>query len=225
MPRLRATVVACCLLAAGALTACGDDEALSVADDRADQVRDAAHEAGLPDDVADVLAIAARGATATFQVTYAGSEGARIVVSQAPPNRRVDVVSAGEVVESRVLRDGTAYRCDLDDAGEELQCDRAAGSLDGPGTFTREALQDFTDQLAGLGDTLDLTVEERTIAEVEVTCLVTQPKAGSVIDPSGPGAETLCVSPEGAQLLVDAAGERLIAESYSTEVPDGTFEV
>ena len=85
-----------------------------MADDRADQVRDAAREAGLPDDVADVLATAARGATATFQVTYAGTEGARFVVSQEPPDHRVDVIAAGKIVESRVLRDGTAYRCDLD---------------------------------------------------------------------------------------------------------------
>ena len=95
----------------------------------------------------------------------------------------------------------------------------------GPGAFTEEALGDFAEQLAGQTDAFALTVEERTIAQVDATCLITEPKPGTVIDPSGPGAETICLSAEGAQLLVDAAGDRFVAESYSTEVPDGTFEV
>jgi hypothetical protein len=35
----------------------------------------------------------------------------------------------------------------------------------------------------------------------------------------------LCLSAEGAQLLVDHGGERLVADRYTTTVPDGTFEV
>jgi hypothetical protein len=185
------------LLLAGA---CGDDGG-DLGDERGDQVRAAARKAGLPADVADVLALAAQGETATFQVTYAGTEGAKLVVSQAPPDRRVDVVAAGTVVESRVLRGGTAYRCELGEGADpQLECDRAAGAIEAPGTFTDAALDTFTRQLAASRD-------------------------GTTIDLNGPGAETLCVSPEGAQLLVDAGGERLVAESYTTEVPEGTFDV
>jgi hypothetical protein len=210
------------LLLAGA---CGDDGG-DLGDERGDQVRAAARKAGLPADVADVLALAAQGETATFQVTYAGTEGAKLVVSQAPPDRRVDVVAAGTVVESRVLRGGTAYRCELGEGADpQLECDRAAGAIEAPGTFTDAALDTFTRQLAASRDGLELTVEERTIAGADVRCLVTQPKTGTTIDLNGPGAETLCVSPEGAQLLVDAGGERLVAESYTTEVPEGTFDV
>jgi hypothetical protein len=36
--------------------------------------------------------------------------------------------------------------------------------------------------------------------------------------------ETICLSDEGGQLLIDAAGERLVAEAYTTDVPEGTFE-
>ena len=217
-PTIAAVLAALALVVAG----CGDDSG-SVAEDRADQVRAAATDAGLPAEVAEVLALAAEGPLATFQVGYAGTEGARLVVSQAPPNRRVDVVAAGVVVESRVLRDGTAYRCQRED--EALACERAAGGLEQPGTFTEAALADFAEQLAASRDALELTVEEREIADTPATCLVSAPKAGTPLDGTAPSTDTLCLSAEGAQLLLDAGGERLVADSYATEVPDGTFDV
>lgn len=207
-------------------TACGDDASVETADERAGQVFDAARAAGLPAEVAEVLSLAARGATSTYQVTYAGTEGARLIVSQQPPDRRVDVVAAGEVLESRVLRDGVGYRCERG-AGAEgtLECERAAGALEAPGAFTDEALAEFTEQLGSSQEGLELTVEERTIAGADATCLLTQPRTGTTIDLEGPGPETLCLSPEGAQLLVDAGGERLVAETYTTDVPEGTFDL
>jgi hypothetical protein len=207
-----------------ALVACGDDG--SVADTRADQIRAAAADAGLPDDVTDVLVLAARGADGTFQVTYPGEDGTALVVSQAPPNRRIDVVSSERVVESRVFRDGVGYECrpPEDDPTGALDCTRAQGALQSPGAFTDEALDAFTADLADSLDDLDLSVESRTIAEVEATCLVAAPKAGPT-DGRGPGVETICLSEEGAQLLVDAVGERLVAEAYTPEVPEGTFEI
>jgi hypothetical protein len=218
---VRPTAAVLATLALLALPACGDDGG-SVADERADQVRAAAEKAGLPDDVADVLALAATGALATFQVAYAGTEGARLVVSQAPPDHRVDVITAG-VVESRVLRDGTAYRCERE--ADALRCTRAAGALERPGTFTDYALDAFTEQLADSRGALDLTVEDREIAATDATCLVTTPKAGTPLDGAALSTDTLCLSDEGAQLLLDAGGERLVADSYSTDVPEGTFEV
>ncbi|MDQ3642905.1 MAG: hypothetical protein M3450_15910, partial [Actinomycetota bacterium] len=122
------------------LTACAGSD--SAADTRADQVRAAADQAGLPDEVTDVLELAARGAEGTFQVTYPGEEGASLVVSQAPPNRRIDIVAGTVVTESRVFRDGVGYRC-LPPEGEPggaLECTRAQGALQAPGAFTDEAL-------------------------------------------------------------------------------------
>jgi hypothetical protein len=192
-------------------------------------VRSAAEQAGLPRDVADLLALASRSDGATFQVAYAGTEGARLVVSQAPPDRRVDVLAGDVVVESRVLHDQVAYRCEADtSAGAKpgtLSCRRAAGALDAAGTFTDEALKTFTDQLASAKDTLSIKVDTRTIAGARARCLTSTPKAGTPIDGTGPGTDVLCVSPEGAQLLVDRAGNRLVADHYSTKVPKGTFDV
>jgi hypothetical protein len=207
-----------------ALVACGDDD--SVASTRADQIRAAAADAGLPDDVTDVLVLAARGTEGTFQVTYPGEGGTALVVSQAPPNRRIDVVTGGRVAESRVFRDGVGYECipPEDEPLGALVCTRSEGALQSPGAFTDEALDAFTADLAESSDDLDLSVETRTIADVEATCLVAVPKAGPT-DGTGPGVETICLSEEGAQLLVDAVGERLVAEAYTPDVPEGTFEI
>ena len=204
-------------LVALAIGACGDDGA-SPSGTRADQVRSAAEEAGLPDDVIDVLVLAARGVGRTFQVTYPGSDGTAVVISQDPPDRRVDLVAGARIVRSQVVRGGVGYRCEPDegDAGGELTCRRAQSALDVPGTFTEDALATFTEELAASQDHLELTVESRTIAGTEATCLVAAPDEGRV--------ETICVSDEGAQLLVDAAGERLEASAYTSDVPEGTFD-
>ncbi len=206
------------------LLGCGDDG--DAADTRADQVRAAAEDAGLPDDVADVLVLAAQGIDGTFQVTYPGETGTGLVVSQSPPNRRIDVVTGDRVVSSRVFRDGVGYECSppKDDPAAALVCTRTQGALQAPGVFTDEALDQFTHDLGASTDEIDLSVESRTIADVAATCLVAVPKPGSV-DGTEPGVETLCLSDEGGQLLVDVGGERLVAEAYTTEVPDGTFEI
>ncbi|MGH9273430.1 MAG: hypothetical protein ACRDZU_02190 [Acidimicrobiales bacterium] len=212
-----------------ALTSCGsDDPDDAVTDERVEQVRQAAVDAGLSDEVADVLALAARGATATFQITYAGADGAEIMVSQQPPNRRVDALTAGLIVESQLVRDNIGYLCDLPDGGQPgdpLDCHRTQGAIPAQGTFTDEALDTFSQELIGSARAMDLTVEMRTIAEAEATCLIAAPKAGTPIDETTPGVDTICLSGNGAQLLVDAGGERVVAATYSTEVPEGTFDV
>ena len=98
---------------------CGSDKLDdSVTGERVEQVRQAALDAGLSEEVAGVLALAAKGATATFQITYAGADGAGITVSQEPPNRRVDALTAGLIVESQVVRDHVGYLCDLPPDGQ-----------------------------------------------------------------------------------------------------------
>lgn len=203
--------------------ACGGDDP---SDTRADQLRAAAEDAGLPDDVADVLVLAGRGSSGTFQITYPGDDGAQLVVSQAPPNRRLDVVVGDVIVQSRVFRDGVGYECapPADDPGGPLDCERSEGALDAPGAFTDDALDTFVASLGASLDDVVLSVEARSLADVDATCLVSVPKAGPT-DGTGAGVETLCLSPEGGQLLVDAAGERVVAERYTTDVPAGTFDV
>jgi hypothetical protein len=158
-----------------------------------------------------VLELAARGVDGTYQVTYPGDEGASIVISQAPPDRRIDVLAGERIVESRVFRDGVGYRCapPPDDPGGSLACQRSEAALDAPGAFTDQALKAFAQDLADADE--ELKVEARTIADTDATCLVA-------------GDETICLSDEGAQLLVDANGDRLEATSYTTDLPDGTFD-
>ena len=206
-PPVRSGAVVLLLL----LTACSDDP--SASDERADQIREVAEDADLPDDVVDVLELAARGADGTFQVTYPGDDGTSIVISQDPPDRRIDVVIGDRVVESRVVRGGIGYRCApaQDDPDGSLDCTRSETGLEGPGAFTEEALRSFADDLAASREDVDLRVESRTIAETDATCLVA-------------GDETICVSDEGAQLLVDVGDDRLSASGYTTDVPDGTFD-
>jgi hypothetical protein len=209
----------------------GDDDQAAVADERVEQIRAAADAAGLPDEVAGVLALAAIGSTSTFRITFSGDDGTKIVVAQAPPNRRIDILLGQQIVESRVLRDGIGYSCTVPSTtvatGTELDltCTRTAGALRTEGVFTTEALEDFTANLAGSKDDVDLTVEHRTIAGVDATCLISAPKAGTPLTGTEPGPETICLSAEGAQLLVDAGGEKVTATEYGTDVPEGTFDV
>jgi hypothetical protein len=95
--------------------------------------------------------------------------------------------------------------------------------LEPPGAFTDDALETFAEELGASLDDLTLTVEERTIADVGATCLVATPKPGTT-ESTTTDVETICLSDEGAQLLLDVGGERLEADGYSTEVPEGTFD-
>lgn len=224
MRRARLTLAALVGLLAGA---CGDGTA-EVTRGRVEQVRAAAREAGISDEVADVLALAVEGTTATFQVTYDGSAGAQVVISQAPPDRRVDVLAAGLVVESQVVRDGVAYSCELPEGagpGDALECTRTSGAVRTPGAFTDEAVTRFTDELLASADDFDLTVEERTIADLDATCLVAAPKAGTLLGDAPSGVDTICLAEDGAPLLIDSGGDRLVASAHSGEVPEGTFDV
>jgi hypothetical protein len=211
------------VLAAAALApaACGDNGD-PTADHRAGQVRAAALDAGVPEEVADLLALAGSASGATFQVTYDGDDGAELVVSQRPPDRRVDVLAGGELVESRVARGSLTYRCAPLEG--ELTCRRDGGSWRGPGAFTERALDELVDALARARDVYDLSVEDRVVAGVDVSCLVTTLRPGTEADDRG-ATGTLCLSEEGVQLLVDSGGERLEATSYRTRVPEGTFDV
>lgn len=216
-----ATRLAVVALTLAAAAACGSDGP-DAADERAEQVRQVALDAGLPADVADVLATAARGVSATFQISYPGPDGTALVVSQDPPHRRLDALEAGLIVESQVLVDGVAYACELPEGGrpgDDLTCRRTSAALPGTGAFTAEALETFAAQLAAGLDAVDLAVEARSIAGVETTCLVATPRTDEA------PADTICVAEDGAQLLVEVGGERRVADAYSPTVPDGTFDV
>lgn len=211
------------IVAALALSGCGTDEP-DVGGARADQARTAALEAGLDADVADFLALAARGASATYQVTYPGpTAGSKLVVANRPPDRRVDVVSDGEVHEVRLVVDGQAVTCARPGGlGDFEPCVRTDAVADPAGVFGAAAIEELTETLRDRVADFAFAVESRPVAGVEATCLVTRILAGRERPELGDGG-TLCVSPQGALLLVDQGDEQLEASDYSTDVAEGTF--
>lgn len=208
-----------------ALVGCGSSGGDELGQQRADQARSAAEKAGLPHDVADFLAQLGSSVTATYQVTYPASDGTgSVVISQEPPNRRVDVTDGRDLVESHITRDGTSYRCAPAGKQEALACERTGSGDDIGGVFTPEALASTSRQLSEAAGDYDLAIERRTVAKATATCLVATSKPGrpAAVD----GLEgTICLSEEGVVLAITRGGEQVEASGYVLEVPTGTFEL
>lgn len=210
-------------MAAGlALAACGGDGD-DTGDQRARQARDAALAAGLDGDVADFLARAARGLTATYQVSYPGPEpGTTLVVANRPPDRRVDLVVDGVVTEVRIVLGGEAFECRRDPDTERIDtCTRTDAVVDPPGLFD-DALDELTASLAERLDDFTFRVTSRPVAGVEARCLVTEVREERRRPELGERGE-ICVAPDGALLRVERPGESLEADDYTPEIPDDTF--
>ncbi len=93
-----------------------DATATQVARTRAEQDRQVATQAGLPADVADLLALAASAGVATFTADYELGTAGRSHVAQRPPKRVVEVATS----------DGTVSRFVATAAGS-FSCRRSAG--------------------------------------------------------------------------------------------------
>ena len=204
----------------------GDDPSAApdveaVAGRRAAQVRAAALDAGLPAEVADVLARAARAPAATFSAVFAvdGVEGS-VVVHQRPPRRRVDVVDgSGRTVSSFVTGDrpdeAAAVRCERVASGEhagwrceEAGVDGAAGAVPTIGAFDPRAVDRTVEALRS--SAAPVVVERRTVAGVAARCVTAGPD------------DRFCVSPAGVPVLVQRGdgGATLRATTYRDAVDD-----
>lgn len=213
-----ALVVAAALL----VGACADDD--SPGDRRAAQARAAAVEAGLSEEVADFLGLAARGATATYQATYPGAEdGTTLVVANRPPERRVDVLRGDDVLEVRLVVDGEALECRPDERSDRIEsCTRTDALVEPPGLFRAAALDRLAESLADRIDDFDFDVVDERVAGVDARCLLTERKEGRRRSDLGERGE-ICVSPDGVLLRVEQGREILEATDYTTAIPDGTF--
>lgn len=212
------------LLVTALLAGCGDGGP-AVADQREAQARSAADDAGLSPAVADFLALLGRSVDATFQVTFPTGEGrSTIVLSQAPPNRRVDVTDGREILQSEITRAGVTYRCAPDQPGADLEC-RRSGSASDPGLFDPDVLARTAEQLRSSAADHDLVVEDRTIAGVDAHCLVVTRKPDRPAPPGGSVDGTVCLSADGAVLAVARGEQQLEATGYTRDVPAGTFEL
>lgn len=250
--RPSSTRCAAALLLATVLVACGDgtDEVTEAGEARAEQARTAALDAGLDEDVADFLGLVARGDTGTYEVRYPGpSDGTDLIVTNRPPDRRVEVAADGMTFEVRLVTDGQAFEClppetepededgdgdadetetEPDDGGasdgatDELTCTRTDAVVDAPGVFRPEALDELSDALAARLDDYTFEIETKAVAGIEARCLVTRLRSGRE-DPELGSSGTICASPEGALVLVDQGDERLEATAYTTEVADDAF--
>ena len=186
-----------------AVGACAGDQpptAAELADRRAGQAIAAAAEAGLPDDVQELLGTATRAPAASFSATYrAGAD--RVIVHQRPPRRRVDVVVGGVAREAVVSDAAGEVRCERP-PGDPWTCtpvpegDEGGGPL-GFGAFSPELVARTVEALEDAAGAFSLEVVERRIAGVEATCLHSVPVG------AGAAPAWLCVAPDGVPLLVD----------------------
>lgn len=237
VPLLRRHGLAAPLLAAlavaGLAAACGGDgggDAGAAGATRAEQVRDAARDARLPAEVADLLADAAGVVAQTFTVTYdlGGESGGTAVLTQDPPRRRVDLrarVDGDDVVRSLVTEGDESTVCER--AAGRWTCGRDAGggSAATPGAFDVDQIEAVIDDLDRARDAYEFRVARRTVAGASARCLVTELRPGREPTDEFGAKGTLCISPEGVPLLVETATASLRALRYSTSVDGDAFDL
>jgi hypothetical protein len=206
---LRGLAVLIALIAVG----CGQHEspAQKTAHERENQARQVASKAGLSPAVQDFLAVYATAADNTFTVTYGPSAtGTSVVLLQAPPLRRVDVVVPPVTRSVFVTKQGT-YECALDN--QQWTCQQAQQQEGAPGLLAPADIARFGAELATARTNYTFAVKNRKVAGTDARCLVTTPRAGV----GGP-ASTLCLSSRGAVLLSEGTSNPLRAVKYSTSV-------
>jgi hypothetical protein len=209
VPRL---AVALLLLLA---VACGShkDASTRTAQGRAKQARDLAKRAGLPGDVQDFLALYASAAGNSFEVTYEPSaSGTTVVLVQAPPRRRVDLVTGAVTRSVFVTNEGT-FNCALDN--KKWSCQKASQQESPPGLLAPADVDRTVSQLQSSKKDYDFRVSGRTVAGAGARCLQITPKPTA---PQGSTPSTLCLSKDGAVVLVEGSGAPLKAARYTTKV-------
>lgn len=175
-------------------------------------------DAGLPEEVADVVALAAQGTEGTFRVEYETADQT-VTITQRPPDRRIDGVNTDGTLDSTITVDGRTHACSDPPAEDEgWRCD-TLGEPPPPGVFDAAAVDELVRQLRASTDTYDVAVDDDEVAGVDVRCLVTTPREGA--ESSTPAR--LCVADTGAILLVERPAGTLRAVSYTTDVPDDAF--
>jgi hypothetical protein len=205
--------VAVLLLVAAA--ACGQHEspAQKTVHERENQARQVASKAGLSPAVQEFLALYSTAANNSFTVTYGPSAaGTSVVLLQAPPLRRVDVVAPPVTRSVFVTRQGT-FDCALDN--QQWTCQQSQQQEAAPGLLAPADIERTVAELKAAKTNYMFSVTKRTIAGTGTQCLVTKPKPGVA-----GGGSTLCLSSRGAVLLVDGNGNPLRAVKYSTSVDE-----
>jgi hypothetical protein len=217
-------VAALVFIAAAATTSCADDGNPSkpAADARAQQLAALAAEAELAPAARDVLVRAARGAAATYTVSYllVGEGGGTVEIAQDPPRRRIDV-QLGTVAEAVITDATSTIECALGRGGWMCAPRDDASPL---ASFADQQLEAVLAVIREARDSYDFRASTREIAGARAHCLITEPRPGAT-PPEGLGGKgTMCVSDEGVVLLVETPRTSLRAERYRTSVSNDAFE-
>ncbi|MEO5679306.1 MAG: hypothetical protein ABIS47_06530 [Acidimicrobiales bacterium] len=208
------------------LAGCGRDGGLAAkaresGRQRADQARGAARAAGLPDDVAGVIADAAGAVGRAFTVTYDTGGGGRATLVQDPPRRRFDLAVPGSATRATLLNEQGSFACEQRAA--TWACVPSPEPPPDVGPFAATDLERTIGSLATARATYDLRVERRRLAGTDARCLVTERKPAAAGDPALGERGTLCVAPSGAALDIDQPSQRLTAVDYADRADPAAF--
>lgn len=209
---LGVVLVAVAAVAIHQLTGHQDSPTERAAATRARQARQVAKKAGLPTAVQDLLARAAGAVGQRFTVTYRTGPDTTATLIQRPPSKRVDeTVGQGDaaVTRSLIVNDTGSFSC-LRQAGR-WTCRRATTAPADIGAFTPDEIKATVDRLVSQRAQFRFAVTRRRLAGADATCLVTTERHPT----AQPATGRLCISPEGAPLLVDGAGGHIEAIAYA----------
>jgi hypothetical protein len=107
----------------------------------------------------------------------------------------------------------------------EWACQRNAERPPEFGPLAVGDVQEATQDLIEARADYDFRIERRRLAGVTARCLVTARKPGRPPDPSQGERGTLCISPEGVPLLVEASSGTLTATRYRTSADSSSFRL
>ncbi len=188
---------------------------------RARQASEAAREAGLPEEVADLIGDAAGAVGQTFTVTYETGEGGRATLAQAPPRRRFDLSLPGGATRATLVNEDGSFACE-----QRAGTWTCLPSKDPPpdvGSFAATDLERTISSLSASRATFDVRIERRQVAGVDARCLVTERKASAAADPALGERGVLCIAPSGAVVVLDQPGQALAALAYRDDADEATF--
>ncbi|MDQ1402508.1 MAG: hypothetical protein QOG03_824 [Actinomycetota bacterium] len=189
---------------------------------RAAQAREVARRAGLPVEVQDLLARAAGAVGHRFTVTYRTGDGTTATLIQLPPSKRVDEASgtgADQIVRTLIVNGDGSFSCAR--RVGRWSCERATDAPVTVGAFTPDEIKATVERLSSQRDAYRFDVTHRRVAGAEATCLVSSPRHPQPNAPTG----TLCISNEGAPLLVDGAAGRVEATAYKPSARAAALEL
>jgi hypothetical protein len=193
---------------------------------KADQGRSIAEQAGLAPDVAAFFSLAAAGANAAYRSTIETTDSTgkplQVTTTERPPDSRFDTFHADGTVDATISVSGHGYQCTM--AASHWDCGELGITAPATGqVFNPTAVQGAIDRFRQQAANYDFRVEDRQLVGVNARCLITTRKPGHEQDSSLGASATLCLSPEGAVLLVDTPSGTITATAYSTTIPGDAF--